>query len=249
MNLKGKVIIITGASSGIGKGTAIRASEEGALVAILGRDKNRLEETIGQLQGSGHMLFSFDITDYSIHAHVVKQIAECLGRIDGFVHCAGIEKTIPFNIMTPNVYRELFEVNVIAGMEMAKIISRKNFSAHTGASFVFVSSVKGRLGSAGNVGYCATKGALLPAVKSLAIELAKKKIRCNSVLPGIVKTELVDKLFNTLSRESVAQITESHPLGIGLPENVASLICFLLSDMAKWITGSDIVIDGGYSAK
>jgi NAD(P)-dependent dehydrogenase (short-subunit alcohol dehydrogenase family) len=106
----------------------------------------------------------------------------------------------------------------------------------------------GILGKEGKVAYCASKSALISGVKAMALELSSKKIRCNTVLPGMIMTEMAEEMFRTLPQSSVDNIISSHPLGLGKPEDVANLAVFLLSDKSSWITGSDFVIDGGYSA-
>jgi NAD(P)-dependent dehydrogenase (short-subunit alcohol dehydrogenase family) len=151
--------------------------------------------------------------------------------------------------MKPEQYEQLFKINVIAGFEFARVLSKKKYVNPDGAAFVFISSVMGKFGKEGKVGYCASKGALISSVKALALELSSKKIRCNAVLPGIVETEMVRKMFEDIPEAAVSEIIRQHPLGIGYPEDVAHLIVFLLSEKARWITGSEFVIDGGYSAQ
>jgi NAD(P)-dependent dehydrogenase (short-subunit alcohol dehydrogenase family) len=248
INLEGKRILITGASSGIGKAFAAQAASSGATLILWGRNAERLEETYNSLQGSGHICHAFDITDYPLtEQHILQAVAD--GRkINGFVHSAGIEKTTPIKASTPQVFKKMFEINVFAAFEIARILSRKNIADPAGASYVFLSSVKGKSGDPGKVAYCSSKSALLAGVRAMALELAGKKIRCNCVLPGIVTTPMTEKLFESIPPETKQKIIDNHPLGLGSPEDVASLISFLISDQARWITGSEYVIDGGYSA-
>ena len=246
-DLTGKIILITGASSGIGKAISQKASTCGAGIVLLGRNQVRLEETFNSLTGDGHCYFPVDITNFDLLGITIKKAVEKLGPINGFVHSAGIEKTLPFSLSKPLLFKEIFEVNVFAGFEAARIISQNKTVSSDGASFVFLSSVMGRLGALGKSAYCASKSALLAGVKAMALELANKKIRCNCVLPGIVETEMVNKLFDTLTEEAKTNIISQHILGIGKPEDVANLVVFLLSDEAKWITGAEYIIDGGYS--
>jgi NAD(P)-dependent dehydrogenase (short-subunit alcohol dehydrogenase family) len=165
------------------------------------------------------------------------------------VHSAGIESTIPLRNMKPEYYDALMKVNVVSALEFARIISKKKYINPGGASFVFISSIMGRVGKEGKVGYCASKAALTSSIKAMALELSNKKIRCNTILPGMVQTEMLKKMFESLPESSVAEIIRQHPMGIGSPEDIAHLAIFLLSDQAGWITGSEIVIDGGYSAQ
>ena len=248
INLESKRILITGASSGIGRAVAQQAASLGASLILLGRNIERLKATYDSLQGTGHEYYSVDITDYTQVEEIIRSSVANSGCINGFVHCAGIEKTMPFKASTPQLFKEIFEINVFAGFEIARLLSQKNIVHPTGASHVFISSVNARLGDVGKIMYCSSKSALLTGVKAMALELAKKRIRCNCVLPGCVNTEMIKNLFDSISVEAKQEIINKHPLGIGQPEDVAFLVCFLLSDKATWITGSEYVIDGGYSA-
>lgn len=247
MRFVGKTILITGGSSGIGKAIAIYISKKGAKVILIGRDCEKLKEAYSNLEGNGHSYFSLDLKEINKIEPVIMQAVDISGKIDGFVHCAGIEVTLPLKNSKRNIWEDVFSVNVYAGFEIARLVSQKKYR-NAKASFVFMSSVMGKLGEGGKVIYCSSKGAVLGGVKAIAVEFAQKGIRCNAVLPGIVETELVEKLFNGLSKDAKDKIISKHPLGIGKPEDVASLTAFLLSDDAGWITGSEFVIDGGYSA-
>ncbi|HEY5123932.1 MAG TPA: SDR family oxidoreductase [Ignavibacteria bacterium] len=247
IDLTGKLILVTGASSGLGRTISQKASLNGARIILLGRNQFRLEETFNLLKGEGHSYFSVEITDFDLLKKTIQLAVERSGPIDGFVHSAGIDKTIPFRLSKPSVFDEIFRVNVFAGFELARIISQKNYVSSNGASYVFLSSVLGRLGASGKTAYSASKSALLSGIKSMALELAEKRIRCNCVLPGVVATDMVNRLFNSMTIESKNKILKMHPLGIGAPNDVASLVTFLLSDEAKWITGAEYIIDGGYS--
>jgi len=248
MLLDNKVILITGASSGLGKATAITLSNEGAKLILIGRDRDRLNETLSLLLGSNHLVFSIDITNYKLIEEIIMESVSKLGPIAGFVHCAGIEKTIPFRNMRSKYYEELFAINNIAGFELARIISKKKYIASK-ASFVFISSIFGKLGKEGLVGYCASKAALVASVKAMSLELSVKGVRCNTVLPGVIQTEMLDKMFESLPDNFKTNIETQYPLGLGEAEDVADLCLFLVSEKSKWITGSDIVIDGGYSCR
>lgn len=247
IDLRDKLILVTGASGGIGRAISQKVAACGSRVILFGRDKRRLQETLNSLTGNGHGQFKLDITDYPLISDTIKEIVEKFGTIDGFVNCAGIEKTIPFNISKPSVFKEIFEINVFAGFELARNITQKNNFSHTGASFIFISSVMAKLGEQGKIAYCASKSALSSGIKAMAFELAAKKIRCNCVLPGIVKTDMTSRLFESLDDDLKEKIIIKHPLGIGEANDIASLVVFLLSDESKWITGAEYVIDGGYS--
>ncbi|MBN2610995.1 MAG: SDR family oxidoreductase [Bacteroidales bacterium] len=246
--LSNKNIVITGASSGIGREIAIEASHLGASVILIARKKEGLQATYERLKAGDHIVFSSDITNYMELEPLITKAVQKTGKISGFVHAAGIEMTMPFRNMKPDYYEKIFGINVIAGLELARIISKKNYLDESGGSFVFISSVMGKFGKEGKVAYCASKAALTSSIKAMALELSQKKIRCNAILPGVVKTSMVENMFASLPDSSVEEIIKQHPLGLGLPEDIAHIAVFLLSDKAKWITGSEIVIDGGYSA-
>lgn len=249
IDLKNKLILITGASSGIGRAISQRSALCGAKLILLGRNKIELERTYNSLKGEGHIYFTQDLTEYE-HLHkIIRNAVDRSGLISGFVHSAGIQKTIPFNLSTPAVFKEIFEINVFAGFELARIISQKSHVSSEGASYVFLSSVFGKLGSSAEIAYCASKSALLSGTKAISLELAEKKIRCNCVLPGYVETDMINNFLNSMPVESKDKITKMHPLGIGKPSDVAALVTFLLSDEAKWITGGEYIIDGGYSIR
>lgn len=249
LNLNNKNIIVTGASSGIGRQCAITFSQFGANIILVARNKEKLEQTFNKLNEGSHITFAQDITEYDKLEEIVNISVEKIGKISGFVHSAGIEMILPLKGMQPSYYEKMFAVNVIAGFEIAKIISKKKYLDKKGASFVFISSIMGILGQPGRIGYCGSKGALVSGVKAMALELAKKNIRVNCILPGVVDTEMSNEMFQRLSEESKKEIIDMHPLGLGMPEDIANASAFLLSDAAKWMTGSNLIIDGGYSAK
>jgi len=248
-SLKGRNILITGASSGIGKATAIHLSRVGANIIMVARNEERLQITKGLLHPGNHIAISQDITDFLSLKNTIEEVGSQIGKIAGFVHCAGIEKTIPLNMMNLEIYNQLFNTNALAAFEISKILSRKKYLPQDGASFVFISSVMGSNGQTGKIGYCSSKSALIGGAKAMALELAKKKIRVNTISPGMVKTEMSEKMFSTLPEATILEMNKMHPLGIGQPEDIANACEFLLSDKAKWITGIDMLIDGGYSAK
>jgi NAD(P)-dependent dehydrogenase (short-subunit alcohol dehydrogenase family) len=246
--LQNKNIIITGASSGIGRQIAIEASKCGANILMIARSTQRLEQTYRMLAAGNHAFFPYDLSQPGSCDILIDEIVTRYGPVFGFVHSAGIEATIPFRNMKAETYENLFRVNVIAGFEIARLISKKKNSHPEGGSYVFLSSVMGKLGKEGKVAYCASKAALLGGVKAMSMELGSRKIRCNTVLPGMVETEMSKQMFESLPESSVAEIVRQHPLGLGTPVDIAYLAVFLLSDQSRWITGSEIVIDGGYSA-
>jgi len=248
ISLKDKTVLITGASSGIGKQCAIDASKLGAKVILLGRDQERLQQTRELMADGEHLPISQDICDYDKLPDMIANAVEKTGKIAGFIHSAGIEKTLPFKDMSHDEYEKLFSINVIAGLEIARIISNKKFHIAGDTSFVLISSIMGVIGQRATVGYCASKGALVPACKAMALELAPKKIRVNCVLPAVVMTEMTQRFFTRMNEDAQNAVINMHPLGLGKPQDVSNMCMFLLSDLARWITGTSMLVDGGYTA-
>jgi NAD(P)-dependent dehydrogenase (short-subunit alcohol dehydrogenase family) len=248
-SLSGKHVLITGASSGIGRQCAVSCSEAGATVTLVARNRDRLKETESQLKGCRYFSVAQDISELDAIEDVVKSTVEKNGKIDGFIHAAGIEGTEPITLLNAVKYKSYFDINVLAGLEFSRFLTKKKYCNTFYASFVFIASVMGTLGQPGKIAYSASKGALVNAVKSMALEFAGKNIRVNSISPGIVSTPMSEKLFASLDADSKQAIINMHPLGIGTVSDVANACVFLLSDAAKWITGTNLIIDGGYSAK
>jgi NAD(P)-dependent dehydrogenase (short-subunit alcohol dehydrogenase family) len=246
-----KTILITGASSGIGRACAIACSQAGARIILIGRNEKRLEETRASLekQPLEHISLSLELTDFpAVDAHMKTLEAEGI-KIDGFLHSAGISTTLPLRNIKPDALSEMLNINVVSAIHMAKWISRKKMLPENGQSIVFLSSVMGSLGEAGKTMYSSSKGALLAASRSMAVELAGKGIRVNCISPGVVETPMSDKAVYNKNEAARERIQSLHPLGLGKPDDVASAAIFLLSDASKWITGTNLVVDGGYSAK
>ena len=248
-SLKGKTFVITGASSGIGRQCAIAASQFGANVVLVGKDYSKLEYTFKKLSKGDHLMFSQDLTEYAKLEELIIMTIEKIGKISGFVHSAGIEMTLPLRNLKPHHFEEAMSINAISAFELGRIISKKKYVSEKGASFIFIASIMGKLGQVGKVGYCSSKGAMISGAMAMALELASKKIRVNCILPGLVETEMSKKLFEVLSEDSISSIKDMHPLGFGYPEDIANTVLFMLSDASRWITGTSLIIDGGYSAK
>jgi NAD(P)-dependent dehydrogenase (short-subunit alcohol dehydrogenase family) len=248
-SLEGKTIVVTGASSGIGQQVAIACSQMGAKVALIGRNKERLEETILQLQGEGHLSISYDLTDMEHQKEVVTDIVTRMGLIDGLVNCAGISTTLPLKMMPPAKVEEFFKTNVFATIELTRqVLNIKNVNKQ-GASVIFFASVMGCVGENAKSLYSLTKGALISGCRSLAIEYAPKKIRLNVVSPGVVETA-INRNQPYLADPEKRKITESlHPLGLGTPDDIANACIYLLSDASRWVTGQNLIVDGGYTIK
>jgi NAD(P)-dependent dehydrogenase (short-subunit alcohol dehydrogenase family) len=248
-DLKNKTVLITGASCGIGKSAAIICSRLGADCILIGRNEERLKESFESLKDGNHCWFALDVTKNFELKGLVEDAVSKTNRISGFIHSADIEVFFPLEVTTLDHYEKIFAVNVIAGFELAKhIIKKKNFNAD-GGSLVFISSVMGSVGIPAKTAYCSSKGAITGGVKALALELASRRIRVNSISPAMVNTETAKALLAKINDEEKNEIMKFQPLGIGKPDDVAYSCAFLLSDSAKWITGINLKIDGGYTAQ
>ncbi|WP_396591187.1 SDR family NAD(P)-dependent oxidoreductase [Allomuricauda sp. R78024] len=246
--LKNKNILVTGATSGIGKGVCLDLLSQGARVIGIGRDKKKVDDLASSFDKEKFLFISYDLNNVDGIEELVKNNLPNQEKLDGLVLCAGKEETVPLSMYKEDKIKSIFNINLFSGIELLRIFSKKKFS-NDNSSVVFFSSVMGELGQPGKVGYCATKSAVLGVVKSASLELAKRKIRVNAVSPGIVATPMTKKLFSQLSEENVSEIEEMHPLGIGQIEDVTPVVLFLLSNVSKWITGQNIKIDGGYSVQ
>lgn len=249
-SLKDKTIIITGASSGIGRQCAISCSEMGASVILLGRDVNRLKETFSLLnEKRNSFYFSVDLTAYNSVEEMINKRITGKHKIDGVVNSAGISTTLPFKLVTPEKINQFSEVNVTSAVNLTRLITQKKNFSDAGGSIIFISSVMALAGESGKTLYSLTKGALLSASRSMAIELASRKIRVNCISPGVVETPMSNNAVYSQDEESLNKIKNLHPLGLGMPVDVANACVFLLSNASKWITGSNLVVDGGYTAR
>lgn len=239
-----KSILITGVTSGIGKGIARELLlDPNTEIFGIGREKSKIEDLINSFRNFNFINFDLVQID-KIEGLFKEELSEV--KFSGFIHCAGVEETVPISLYNPAKVLSIFQINVFSAIELLRFLSKKKHSLD-GASIVLISSVMGELGQAGKVGYCSTKAALLGVVKSLALELSKRMIRVNAVSPGIVKTPLTEKLFDQLDEQNVERIKSMHPIGIGEVSDVVGILIYLLSDQSKWVTGQNFKIDGGYS--
>lgn len=247
--LLGKTILVTGASSGIGRAVAIYYSTQGCRLVIAGQSEIRLNDTMAQLNGAGHLLVSGDLSNINELKNVMDEVFHKVGQIDGVVHCAGIKKTLPLQALKEADFDDSFAINVKSAQFLVKFFRRKGKYNPEGSSFIFLSSVAATNGEPANSTYSATKAALEGMSKSLAIELARLKIRVNCIAPGVVETEMVTNFCKQLTVEQFDKLIDKHPLGLGQPEDIAHAAAFLSSDLSRWVTGTTLFVDGGYSAQ
>lgn len=241
-SLEGKTILVTGASSGIGRATAIACSQMGAVVVVTGRNELRLQETLDALEGSGHQMIVADIANDDQIDYLVDQIP----AINGLVNNAGITETCPTQFIKRDKLNRVMEVNTIAPILLTQRILKKK-KLGKGGSIVFTCSISGTcVCGGGNVLYSASKGAIHGFMKNAALDLAHKGIRVNDVCPGMIDTHILDA--GTISEEQLEIEAQRYPMKrFGKPEEVANGIIYLLSDASSFVTGSSIVIDGGFT--
>ncbi len=248
LNLSGKRFLITGAASGIGRATSIILSRLGANLLLLDLNLEGLNETKAACKESD-VAIEFNLIDTPSVKELLGDFSNKHGLLNGFVHLAGIPYIAPLKGISEKKYMEVLQINTIAGLELAKAFINKKISGEESRSIVFVSSVYALVGSAANVGYAMSKAALHGITKSLAIELAPKKIRVNCIAPGFVKTNMMQETDKSFF-ESRNEVLESlHPLGLGEADDIGYACAFLLSEASKWITGSIMNVDGGFTAK
>lgn len=244
-SLEGKTVLVTGASSGIGRGIAVECSKMGAKVVINGRNKERLQNTFDQLEGEGHIQIAADL---SIQADI-ERLADEVPELNGFVNSAGIPKICPVKRIDRQTLEEIMNVNAFGPILLTSQLLRKK-KLQKKSSIVLIASISGVcMANTGEGPYAATKAALAGYTKTAAFELAAQGTRVNTICPGLVPTEIL-----TLSNEmfSEDQLKETmygrYPLKrVGTPEDIANGAIYLLSDASSWVTGINLVIDGGYT--
>ena len=239
-SLQNKTVLVTGATSGIGRQIVASIAEAGGKIIATGRNKEALEAIHKQFPKN---IVGIIVADLTQAGAIQKLVAEC-PSLDGFVYSAGIVKAQPIRYLTREKLDETFNINfyapvaLVSELDRAKKINKK-------ASFVFLSSIASLHPHKGATSYSASKSALESFVKVLALEYAHRGIRANSISPGMVKTPMYDQAKEMAINEAVLKHVEQYPLGIGDTEDVANAVIYLLSDASKWMTGSTITLDGG----
>ena len=243
-SLEGKTILVTGSSSGIGRGIAIECSKMGAKVILNGRNVDRLKETLDMMEGKGHQVMAADI---SIQDEIDQLVAD-VPTLDGCVLCAGIPQVCPVKHFKRNDIEDILNVNTVAPIMITSGLLKKK-KIHKGSSVVLVESISGVfVGTKGDVSYNASKAALNGFLKGSALELASQGIRINAVNPGLVPTNILNLSNELFSEKHHTDImVNSYPMKrYGTPEDIAYGVIYLLSDASSWVTGTNLVIDGGY---
>jgi len=244
-NFNEKRFVVSGATSGIGRKISIDLASTGAEVLAIGRRKERLDD-LKKIFPDNITPCPIDVNDFELLKSELEKFGENK-KIDGSVHAAGINKFTPLRAFNWNDAEGIIKTTLYAGIEMVRTLSSKKLS-EVKSSHVLIASVAGIKGEVGFTAYSAAKSAVIGAVRSMAVELAIKDIRVNAITPGWLPTEMTDAIEARYPGR-IDTIKLQHPLGLGSVEDISNLVMFLLSDESKWITGSNIVIDGGYSVK
>lgn len=240
-SLEGKTILVTGSSSNIGKKIAVRCADMGSKVIVAARDEERMKATVAEMQGYGHQYYAVDLSD----AESIANLVESLPVLDGVVLCAARFDSTPVKNIKRELMQDMFNTNTFANFDIVQKLMKKKKIA-SGGSIVFISSVASMRPYKGNSLYSATKGAINSFSKVLATEVGAKKIRVNCIHPGIVRRDGGIR-EGTLTAEQQKNEMEKFPLGMGETDDIAYASVYLLSDVAKWITGIDLIVDGGQS--
>jgi len=245
MDLTGKKILVTGATGGIGRETAVQLSKLGATLVISGRNPEKLQQTYGMLDGEGHAKYIVDLDDIDSLEEAMKSIVSECGAFHGYAHCAGVSQMRPFKMTKKENIIDMMNSSYFSFVEIVRCLSKKGWF-EDGGSIVAISSTASIQGKQSKVAYSAAKAALDASVRCMICDLKKKKIRVNTVMPCWVNTRMykgyIDRYPDTFE---VQEIKEKQYMGVTEPIEVANTIAFLLSDAAKTITGTSILIDGG----
>jgi NAD(P)-dependent dehydrogenase (short-subunit alcohol dehydrogenase family) len=248
IDFEGKRVVVSGATSGIGKSIAITLSQFNASVILIGRNPDKLDRTVEECPGTNVESALIDLHEIEEINDKIRDVAKQFGPIYGLCHAAGMVETCPLSAFKNQSFQRMMDVNLTAGIELTKAICRRDVMTKEGGAVLFISSVYGLVGMPGQIGYSATKGAVHAAARAMAIELARRNVRVNVLSPGFVKTPMTEEVFAKLPAKQLEYIESLHPLGAGTPEDVASASAFLLAPQNRWITGTNFIVDGGYTS-
>lgn len=249
MDLSGRHYLVTGSGSGIGQAVAVLLDRLGATLSLVDSNPVGLEQTLAVLPSKRHNAFTFDLKLLDQIDSLVGEAVAKGGLLHGVVHAAGIQRVQPVRVLSVETWREIFTVNTEAGLALAKSFNSRKVYAGTSGAVVFISSVMGLVGSPGATAYSMSKAALHGLTRSLALEFASKRIRVNCVAPSFVRTALFNRTAQLWDEKQRQTVEAQHPLGFGEPEDVANSVAFLLADTGRWVTGTTLVVDGGYLAQ
>ena len=246
-SLEGKTILITGATSGIGRQCAIDCAKMGAKVVAIGRNKERLNSLMTEL-GEINAGYIYDLQHIDGIKELIANIVDEQGKLDGFIHAAGIETTNPIKLASTDDYENLYKVNCLSAFEIVKnLCGIKTFNKY--GSIILISSISGVIARKGLSAYAASKGALISAAKVMALEMASREIRVNTISPGTILTPMMQKALDAMKEEEQKKRIEGFPLGLGKTSDISNACIFLISDASRWITGQNLIIDGGYTVQ
>jgi NAD(P)-dependent dehydrogenase (short-subunit alcohol dehydrogenase family) len=247
-DLTGRTYLVTGAASGMGRATSLLLSECGAKIILVDINEEGLKSTASLCQTDTCNLV-LDLSQPETFKDRILEAVDKIGKLSGFVHCAGIPYITPLKVVNAEKADLVYKINSYAAIELTKVFASKKIYAGENGSIVFISSVYGVVGSAACVGYAMSKGAVQSATRALAMELAPRKIRVNCIAPGFVKSNMMNENTFRFDEDYMKRLDAMHPLGLGTPEDIAKSIVFLFSDMSKWITGTIMNVDGGFTAQ
>ena len=249
IDFEGQRVIVTGATSGIGEAIALMLDRCNATIILLGRNADKLARIKEKLSSKKHATLLIDLSELESINTMIRKVANEIGPIYGLCHSAGIVETRPLDAFRMATFQSMIDINLTAGIELAKAVCRRDVMPKTGGSVLFISSIYSIVGMPGQIGYCAVKGGAVSAARAMAVEVARRNIRVNTLSPGLVRTPMTDMALAKLPAGHVEQLEQAHPLGTGKPEDVARAAAFLLAPQNTWITGINCIIDGGYTAK
>lgn len=249
-SLENKIILVTGASSGIGAQCAIDFSRMGAKVILIARNIECLKQTLSKMEGSGHAYYSVDVTDFKALSCIIKLAVSEVGKISGVVHCAGISSVLPLKLVKEEDIDNIMRTNVFSAIQLVREVTHIGYyDKSNGISIILLSSIMGVVGESCKSLYSFSKGAIIAGVRSLAVELAPKNIRVNCISPGVIVTNINKNARHIVDPERRKELENKHLLGLGETTDISNTCIYLLSNGARWVTGQNIIVDGGYSVK
>lgn len=251
MSFNGKVALVTGGTSGIGRETAIQFANQGAKVVVAGRRTEEGEAVVREIEAAGGegRFVQTDVTKEDQVKHLVEETVRHYGRMDIAFNNAGIEQTAPITEFTEADYRKVFDINVL-GVFLSQKYEIPAMLKSGGGSIINTSSIVGQIAMPGAGIYIASKHAVEGITKTTALELAGQGIRVNAVAPGAIATDMIDRFAGEEGTDGRQQLASQHPMGrLGRPEEIAAAVLYLASDAASFTTGISLPVDGGYLAK